>query len=75
MCANEMAMQQSREMHYIATVYGVYLFQRSFVNLSRIEIPTVFSKVTITVRTHLSSLPRLTRFRLALELIGKYPPR
>ena len=60
MCANE------RAMHYIATLYTIYLFQRSFVNLPRIKIQTVFSKVTIYVRV---KLPRLTLFRLALVLI------
>ena len=59
MCANETAMQQPIAVHHIATLYTMYLFQRSFVSLSRIKIPTVFSEIAITVRTHLSLLPRL----------------
>ena len=75
MWAIEMALHQPKAVHYLATVYTVHVFQRSFVSLSKIKIPTVFSEVAITVRTHFSSLSRLTLFRLALELIGTYPPR
>ena len=42
--------------------------------LSRIKISSVFSKVTIIVRTNLCSLPRLTPFCLAMEYIATYPP-
>ena len=73
MCANKTAMYQPKAVYYIATVYAMYLFQRSFVSLSRIKSPTVVSEVAITVQTHLSSLPTLTLFRLALDLIGMYP--
>ena len=59
---------------------GVYYvsFLRSFVSLSRIEILTVFSEFAMYVFTYVLvrvNLPRLTLFRLALELIGTYPPR
>ena len=70
--AIETAMHQPKAVHYLATVYIVYLFQRPFVSLSKTKIPTVFSDFAITVRTHLSSLPRLTLFLSALELIGTY---
>ena len=69
----------TKAVHYIATVYTMCLFQRSFVRLSRIKIPTVFSEGAITVRTQLSCVTvdllviSLTLFRLALELIGTYP--
>ena len=42
--ANKLAMHQPKVVHYIATVYTMYLFQRSFARLSRIKIPTVFSE-------------------------------
>ena len=75
MYANETAIHQPKGLHYIATVYTMKIFQYSFVSLSSVKIPTVFSKVAITVRTHVSSLPSLMLFRLALEVIGTYPPR
>ena len=68
-------MHQPKAMQYIATVHTMYPFHCSFISLSRIKIQTVFSEVEITVRTHLSSLPHLTMFRLSLTLIGSYPPR
>ena len=64
-------MHQPKAVHYIAMVYTVYLFQRYFVSLSRIKIPTVFFEVAITVQMQLSSLRRLTLFRLALERIPR----
>ena len=36
MCANETAIQQPKVVHCIATVYTMYIFQPSFVSLSRI---------------------------------------
>ena len=41
MCANETAMHQPKAVHYMATVYTMNLFQRSFASLPRIKIPTV----------------------------------
>ena len=69
MCANEAAIHQPKVVHHIATVYArnMYLFQRSFVSLPRREIPTVFSKVSTTLRTLLS----LTLFPLTLERIPR----
>ena len=75
MYANGTAVNLPKEIHYIATMYTLYLFHGSFDSLSRTKILTVFSEVAITVRTHLSSLPHLTLFRLASELIRTYPPR
>ena len=43
--ANETAMHKPKVVHYIATVYIIYLFQHSFVSLSRIKIATVFCEV------------------------------
>ena len=40
--ANETIMHQPKVMHYIARMYTLYLFQSSFVTLSRIKIPIVF---------------------------------
>ena len=68
MCANETTMHQPKTMYYMA-MYTFISFQRSFVTLSIIKIPTVFSEATIRVGTNLSSLPRL-----ALAVIGTYPP-
>ena len=62
MYANETAMHQPEAVHYIATVYALYLFQRSFVSLSKIKSPTAFYK-----------LPRLTLFRLALDRGDTFP--
>ena len=51
----------------------MYLFQRSFVSLFGIKIPTVFSEVEMYLHTYVRvKLSRLTLFRLALELIETY---
>ena len=38
---------QPKAVHYIVTIYTIYIFQRSLVSLSKIKIPTVFSEITI----------------------------
>ena len=68
MYTNETAMHQPISVHYIATVYTMYLFQHTFVSLPRINMPTVFSEVAITVRTYFFPLSRLV-----LELIIRIP--
>ena len=74
-CANETAMHQPKAVHYIATVYAMYLYQRSIVISFRIKMPNVFHEVVITVHTHISLVPHLALSRLVLELIGIYPSR
>ena len=49
MCANETAMHQPKALHYIATVYTMKIFQCSFVSLSSVKIPTVFSNACFLV--------------------------
>ena len=64
MRANETAMHQRSAVHYIAMVYFMYPFQRSFVHLSRKDndFNYIFQSPNV--------LPRLTLFRLALEYIA-----
>ena len=73
MCANETAMHQPKAVRYLAAVYIKYHFESSFVSLSRIKIPSVFSEVAITIRTHLCSLPRLT-FSFSAETYWNLSP-
>ena len=40
---------QPKAVYYMATVNTTILFERSFVSLSRIKVPTVFSEVATTV--------------------------
>ena len=75
MRANETAMHQPKAVHYIATMYSMYLFQRSSVSPSLIKIQTVFSEVAMYIHMHVLSCLVLTLFPLALEIIATYSNR
>ena len=54
-CANETAMHQPKAVHYITTVYSMYIFHHSLVSLSRIEIPYEFFEVAMYLLKYMLS--------------------